>query len=398
MNVKLLALCFLIGYCVQVSAQKSTYLLVNEDRLLAVKKRIENKESQANDWLKGIVKDADKLLESKPGSVMDKNQTPPSGNKHDYMSLAPYYWPDPTKPNGLPYIRKDGEHNPEIHDIKDHECSNNLEKAVKKLALAYYFTHKEQYATKAATYLQVWFLDSATKMNPNLNYAQAVKGVNDGRGIGIIETSYLVNVLNSVQLLKGSPSWSDKENTELQTWVDAYLQWMLINKNGLDEQHAKNNHGIWYDTQILGQGIYLGKLDFVKEYINKTTIPRIAQQMEADGKQPLELERATALGYSTFCLEAWFTAAILAEKVDIDIWNYTSPDGKSIKKAFDWLLPFAMGEKPWNYQQSHPYKKDKLYYLLLQAAKHYKNESYYQLAASLDVKNHDEIVDIFYSK
>src|ERR1044072_5271844 len=68
-----------------------------------------------------LERDARKALVSGPFSITSKATTPPSGDKHDYMSQAPYFWPDPQRPNGLPYIRRDGDRNPEINKITDHK-------------------------------------------------------------------------------------------------------------------------------------------------------------------------------------------------------------------------------------------------------------------------------------
>ena len=133
--------------------------------------------------------EADKLLDVQPLSVMMKEKTPGSGNKHDYMSLARYYWPDPTKPDGLPYISRDGESNPEL-DKFDRNRLGDTAGRVTTLALAWYFSNDEKYAQKATELLRVWFFNKDTRMNPNLEYAQVIMGRNNnkGRSFGVIDT------------------------------------------------------------------------------------------------------------------------------------------------------------------------------------------------------------------
>ena len=398
MNVKTIAVvCLMLIAYAPIIAQLPTTYLVKPERLASVKERFKKNDATAKAWVKAIVKDADKELNNSVFTVMQKSQTPPSGSKHDYMSLAPYFWPDPSKPNGLPYMRKDGERNPEIKSITDHKQIDDMVSAVKFLTLAYYFTDNEKYAAKATSVLHAWFIDTATLMNPNLNFAQAIKGENDGRGIGLIETVGLIQVVNGVGLLAGSKSWSSKDDAVLKTWFSTFLNWMQTSKNGIDEHNAKNNHGIWYDAQISAFSLFLGKQDFLKEYLS-STLKRIPVQIEPDGRQPLELERTTSLGYSTMCLEAWFTTATLAEQVKVNIWDYATPDGRSIKKALDWLLPYALGEKEWTYKQIHPYSQSKLYTLLLLAAEHYTNESYYQASLQIKEKADNVVTDVFYGR
>src|SRR6266581_4218992 len=174
-----------------------------------------------------LEREAQKALSEGPFSVVNKSVTPPSGDKHDYMTQAPYFWPDPKSPNGLPYIRRDGERNPEINRITDHHSLDQLEASVETLALAFYFKGDEAYAAKAVQLLRAFFLDPATRMNPNLQYAQFIPGVNTGRGIGLIETRGLTQVVDAIGLLAGSKSLSGEDDRGLRDWYGKFLQWML---------------------------------------------------------------------------------------------------------------------------------------------------------------------------
>jgi hypothetical protein len=396
--MKRLIFFLLLGILInQVNAQQPEVYLFDANRIAQQKAKWKQGDTATTKLVNYLLKEADKMLAMKPGSVMDKSFAPPSGNKHDYMSLAPYFWPDLTKPDSLPYIRKDGQRNPMIDKITDKKNLVDIGRVSHMLALAYAFSNDEKYAKKAADFLRVWFIDPATKMNPNLTYAQAVLGVNDGRGIGIIETVGLTSVVDAMGMLQTTSALSANDRQTITKWFEDYLNWMLTSKNGTDERHALNNHGIWYDMQILSFSLFLHKKEFARSYTD-SVLKRIPVQIEPDGRQPLELERTTALGYSTFNLEAWFKTAILASHLGVDIWNYKTADGRGLQKALDWLLPYAVGEKKWTYQQIKEYSEvDKLYFLLPEAAKHYQQPSYNDWLLKVNRKG-TEIVRLLYGK
>jgi hypothetical protein len=358
------------------AADAPRVFILDADRLAKAKSRISADLQPAYAHLKS---EADKALKARPVSVMDKRLAPASGDKHDYMSVAPYFWPDPSKPDGLPYIRKDGQVNPErSNNATDASASKEMMANVQTLALAYTFSGDEAYAAHAATFLRAWFLDPATRMNPNLNFGQAIPGVTPGRGIGIIDTVGLINVVDSVGLLQGSKSWTADDQRGMVAWFDAYLEWLRTSKNGKDEAKAANNHGVWYDVQVASFALFVGKTDLAKQTLEAATARRIDPQIKPDGSQPHELARTNSLSYSLYNLTAFYNLARLGEHVGVDLWNYPSKEAPLLRKAIDFLAPYADPAKPWPHEQISGEKRahNEMPTLLRRAAIAYGDDRY----------------------
>jgi hypothetical protein len=303
------------------------------------------------EFVKAAISAADKAMREGPFSVMQKGIVPPSGDKHDYMSQAPYFWRDPTKTDGLPYIRRDGEHNPEIKSITDHDYMGRMGEDARALALAWYLTGNATYAERAALVLRTWFLDPATRMNPNLEFGQGIPGINTGRGIGLIETRFLIPAVDAAGLLAGSSAWSTADQEGMTTWYTQFLHWMRASDKGKAEDTAKNNHGTWYDLQVTDFALFIGDRQLALDTLDRVKTRRIAVQIEPDGREPLELVRTNAFSYSIGNLDGLMKLAWLGQKVGIDLWGYKTADGRCIRAALDFLLPYALGAKPWDYQQ-----------------------------------------------
>jgi hypothetical protein len=241
--------------------------------------------------------------------------------------------------------------NPERFDFKDRELVLTLQTCVTTLSAAYYITGKDEYAAHAAWMMRAWFLDSLTRMNPNMNFSEAVKGRNAGRGAGIIGLCQLPTILDAVVLIHGSKHWSAADDLGIQAWCKSYLTWLRTSPNGIDEQDSPNNHGTWYDVQIASLALFTGTPDTAKRILEGAKTLRIASQIEPDGRMPKELERTRGIGYSSFNLLAMSTLATIGANVGVDLWHYETADGRSIRKAIDWMVPYYDGTKKWEYQQ-----------------------------------------------
>ena len=327
-------------------------IFVDFDKLEEVKKQIKNGDERYTPAYDVLIQKAENALNEGPFSVMDKKRTPPSGDKHDYLSMGPYWWPDPDEPDGLPYMRRDGEVNPETKgDNVDRTSASKLFSNVETLGWAFYFSGEEKYAEKAKQLIETWFINPETKMNPNLNYAQGIPGRTEGRGIGIIDWSGINRLISPFQILEATGFLEREPKTQLYNWFDEYHNWLVSSKNGVDEDDYFNNHGTWFDVQVVGIEMMLDKTDLAKARLEQVKTKRIASQIEPDGSQPHELARTKSLTYSTMNLRGYIHLAKMGRKNDIDLWNFETEDGRSIQKALNYLLPVARNEKEWTYQQ-----------------------------------------------
>lgn len=355
--------------------EKPRTFLARADALQAVQQRLAKGDPLLRKSLDKLVQEADVKLAVPPQSIVRKKRLPPSGDAHDYLSLAPYWWPNPGTADGLPYVQRDGEVNPERfqYDITPLE---EMTHAVRPLTFAYFFTEDERYARRATQLLRTRFSDPATRMNPHLQFAQFVPGVSKREeGHGIIETVRLRWLIDGLGLLDHSASWTDRDQSAVTQWFSDYRQWLLQSPMGQNAARRRNNHGSWYAMQVALYSLFLGDTPEATRWIESAR-ERIAWQIESDGSQPIELQRTRSFHYSTYNLQALFDLACLGTHVSVDLFRFATPDGRSIRRALDSLIPFAIGEEKWPYPQS-----DELFWYMLaetlrRAAVHFHEPRY----------------------
>lgn len=367
-------LLFILLLAVVVSGQTPLRLCtLNPDLLQKSKAQFKSQDQT----LIALRKEADKALNTPPMSVTQKERTPPSGDKHDYLSLAPYWWPNPQGKDGLPYLRRDGETNPDSKRGTDANTLGALGNAVEALSLAYYFTGEARYADRAVMFIRTWFLAPATKMNPNFRYAQAVLGHDEGRGAGLIESRHFIQIINAVGLLADAKAWTAKDQQALVAWFREFVNWMQTSANGKDEAKAQNNHGSWYAAQLAAYALFIGDEALARKTVEAAK-PRIAAQIEPDGKQPQELQRTRGLWYSGFNLEALLNVAELGQKLGVDLYGFQTKDGRSLQRGLAYLAPYADPANKWPHQQINEIAsaRRELAYVLRRAALAYHDSKY----------------------
>jgi len=315
-----------------------------------------------------IASRASGALKEPIATVVDKTVTSPSGDQHDYVSFARYYWPDPSKPDGLPYVSRDGQHNREQVARGDRGRIGDLCETVEILAAAWHVNRDEAAARRAGEWLRAWYVTPATRMNPHLEYAQVRLGHNQNRGnaAGVLDSRDFARVIDALLLLDDSPALSPEEKTAIRGWFTTFLLWLTTAKNAVDERNAKNNHGSWYLAQAIPIARYVGRTDLARELCEGDKA-RIASQFKPDGSQPEEIRRVDGLGYSVFNLEAQACVARHAAALGIDLWNYTAPNGGSLRQGVEFLKPFNQEPEKWPTSQNEKLKPGFLDRLIAEA-------------------------------
>lgn len=296
-----------------------------------------------------LLRAAEPMLSVTALSVMDKTGCGASGDKHDFFAIGKLAWPNPKTADGMPWIRRDGPANPAVRgDGYDKARYNLTIHRIQTLVRAWYYSRDERYATKAAQLLRVWFIDPATRMNPNFNHASALPGVHAGMPIGIIEGVVLIELFDHVKLLAPSAAWTEADEVGLRQWISGYMTWLLQSDFGRIEGRATNNHGIWYAAQVAACALYLGERQHVRPMVENAR-KVLAGAQTPDGGFDSELKRKQSLGYSIYVVLAYQTLARCGAETGDDLWHYESPNGRSLERGVAFLAPYLAGDKAWTW-------------------------------------------------
>lgn len=293
-----------------------------------------------------VLKAADAFLKEPPVTVTAFRAEQSAGGIHDYFSQADYSWPDPAKSDGLPYVNRDGWSNPDT--FQDHRRAMvRLARGVGALGAAFKMTGDRQYAEAAAAHLRAWFVTPGTRMAPSLRYSQAILGSVTGRGVGIIDTIHLVEVSAAIEVLSARGGLAPADAGPVKAWFREYLAWLTTSDYGIDERERGNNHGTCWVMQVAAFARMLGDraaLDYCRTRFKTWLLPN---QMFLDGSFPLEMRRTKPYGYALFQLDQLATVAQILSTPDDNLWAFALADGRSLKKAVDYMYPFIADKTRW---------------------------------------------------
>jgi len=331
-----------------------------------------------------IMKEAEWAMQQQPITVTAEFSPRSAGGKHDFFSEGDYWWPNPVSPDS-PYIQRDGMSNPD-NFVAHRLAMIRLSKIVGALASAYKITGDKKYIAQAMKHCTAWFADTATMMNPNLLYAQAIKGRFTGRGIGIIDTIQLMEVVQGLLVMENDAAMDKNALAAIKSWFNKYLEWLTTHPYGKAEMNATNNHGTCWAMQVAAFSRFTGNaklMEFCSDRFKNVFLPK---QMAPDGSFPRETARTKPYGYSIFNLDAMTTLCQILSTKKNDLWNYQTADGKSIKKGIEFLYPYIVDKSKW------PFKKDVMYWdewpvaqpFLIFGAEAFNNNEWFSTWKNLD--------------
>ena len=287
-----------------------------------------------------VLRNAAKYLSGKPVTVTSATSKRSAGGLHDFFSEGDYWWPDPDNPDG-PYVQRDGITDPD-NFVEHRKALMRLSVQAPALTAAWKLTRQKRFADYAAAHIRAWFVDERTRMNPDLQYAQAIHGRTTGRGTGVIDTIHLVEVAKAIPMLAEAGSLTPRDFDAAKKWFADYAAWMTTSKNGIEERDAKNNHGTCWLMQVAAFAQLTGNVALLADCANRYKTIIVPGQVAPDGSQPLETARTKPYGYCLFNLEAMATLCQIT-----GLWNFATPDGRGFAKALEYMFPYIQDKKSW---------------------------------------------------
>jgi hypothetical protein len=338
-----------------------TKTLISEDEAEPIHSAIVRKEAWTQDSVRRLRAAAEKYMKERPWTVTAQRPANADIDIHDYYSVAPYWWPNPDNPQG-PYIRKDGQTNPDRF-MANKTALNSMCDAVFALGSAAFFLDDAKYARRAVRVIHTWFLDTKTRMNPHLEYAQAIPGVNDGRGAGIIDGRVLIRAVQGMEFLAETGNWDLKEQAAVRRWFEEYLHWLTDSNNAEDEKRSGNNHASWWTAQVAAIASFVDNQVVQKMAFNYYRDQIFPRQIRSDGSAPREESRTRSLWYSAFNLEAFVTICRIAQVHGVELWQVRAQKDATIATVIDYLQPYLTDPHKWRREQIADFRPEGLDFL-----------------------------------
>ncbi len=354
--------------------------IVSDDEAEPIHSAIVRKEVWTLDSVRRLRSEADRRLREGPWSVTFDRPRIEGLDPHDYYSEAPYWWPNPDNPAG-PFLRRDGATNPNRF-LANKTALNAMCDAVFTLGAASLLLDDTRYAQRASRVINTWFVNPNTRMNPDLEYAQAVPGLTNGRSAGIIDGRVLIRAIQGMEFLAQTGVWDMKDQAVVRRWFEDYLRWLTTSRNGLEEKESGNNHASWWTAQVAAVATFVGDRkdqQMAFSYYRERIFPEI----RANGSAPREEARTKSLSYSAFNLEAFTLICRIAQVQGLDLWSVRTKGGATLATVIDYLKPYLSDPHQWGKEQIADFPNNELYFLAF-AGMGLKNPEYVALFRKLE--------------
>lgn len=292
-----------------------------------------------------VVPLAEAALGAQPVTLTAVANPRSAGGPHDFSSEGDYWWPNPADPAG-PFIRRDGASNPG-NFLAHRRLLFAFAREVGALAAAYDLTRDERFAAAAVAHLRAWFVTPATRMNPDLRFAQSIQGITPGRSTGLIDTVHLAEVALGVRALRGAAAFDPATAAGVEAWFRAYLRWLQTHPHGVEESRATNNHGTCWVLQAAAFARLLDDEPTLADCRRRFKEGLLPGQMAADGSFPRELGRTKPYGYSIFNLDVMAGVAVLLSTPEENLMTFTLADGRGLIRGVEFLAPFLADKSGW---------------------------------------------------
>lgn len=342
-------------------AADSARTLLTEREAEPIRSAIARKEAWTLEPVRRLRAAAERHLKEGPWSVTFDRPANVDIDAHDYYSVAPYWWPNPDNPSG-PYIRKDGVTNPDRF-MSNKNALHAMCDTVFTLGAAAFFLDDARYSKRASRVIRTWFVDPKTRMNPHLQFSQAIPGANDGRGAGIIDGRVLIRAIQGMEFLEQTGAWDPKEQAAVRKWFEEYLKWLTESDNADDEKRSGNNHASWWTAQVAAVATFVDNQAATKMAFQHYREQIFPKQIRPDGSAPREEQRTKSLWYSAFNLEAFVTTCRIAQLQGVDLWQTRAQKDATLATVVDYLQPYLIDPHKWKKEQITEFSHDGLYFL-----------------------------------
>lgn len=335
--------------------------LISDDEADPIHSAIIRKEAWTQDAVRRLRAEADKRVKEGPWTVTSDRPMGVDLDPHEYYSEAPYWWPNPEDPSG-PYMRHDGRVNTDRF-MANKTALNSMCDAVFTLGAAAFFLDDAQYGKRAARIVNVWFVNPKTRMNPSLEHAQAVRGVDSGRAEGVLDGRIFIRAIQGMEFLAQAGAWDPREQAAVRRWFEEYLRWLTQSKNAIDEKNSGNNHASWWTAQAAAVASFVENKreeNMAFEYYSDHIFPR---QIRADGAAPREEARTRSLSYSAFNAEALTMTCRIAQAAGVDLWSVRTKNGATLATVINYLAPYLSEPRKWTKEQISELQNEGLYFL-----------------------------------